>query len=93
MAIISLSSSEFAIVIGLSVFEIGVLISSILVLTALLQRPFGYLADRFDRLNLIIFGFIFLPISIVRAKEGGIDIALPTPIKEQINNNSTKLLV
>jgi len=49
----------FATVIGLSVFEIGVLISSILVLTALLQRPFGYLADRFDRLNLIIFGFIF----------------------------------
>ncbi|MDP6641493.1 MAG: MFS transporter [Nitrososphaerales archaeon] len=49
----------FATVIGLSVFEIGVLISSILILTALLQRPFGYLADRFDRLNLIIFGFIF----------------------------------
>jgi MFS family permease len=49
----------FATDIGLSVFEIGVLISSILVLTALLQRPFGYLADRFDRLNLIIFGFIF----------------------------------
>lgn len=49
----------FATSINLSIFEIGILVSSIIFINALLQKPFGILADKIDRSNLIIFGLIF----------------------------------
>lgn len=57
----------FASLINLSIIEIGILVSSIIFIDAILQKPFGYLADKIDRLNLVIFGLIFsvIPLFII----------------------------
>ncbi len=57
----------FSVSINLSVIEIGILVSSIIFIDAILQKPFGYLADKINRLNLIIFGLIFsaIPLFII----------------------------
>lgn len=66
----------FAISINLSIFEIGILVSSIIFINAILQKPFGILADKTDRLNLIIFGLIFssLPLFIIPFTNNFIEI-------------------
>jgi len=52
--------------------QIGVIISSLVFVTALLQRPFGKLADRFDRVVLVIVGSVIatLPLFFVPQMKG-----------------------
>jgi MFS family permease len=55
---------------GLSAFEIGILISANTILVGILQRPFGKIADRYNKVLLIFFGnliacmsLLFIPVS------------------------------
>ncbi|MDO8842573.1 MFS transporter [Methanocalculus sp.] len=50
---------------GLSAFETGVIISSSILTTGLLQRYFGNLADRFSKTNLIAGGSLVVSISLI----------------------------
>ncbi len=44
---------------GLGYSEIGILLSTVIIISGALQIPFGKLADRHDKINLIIIGSIF----------------------------------
>jgi MFS family permease len=48
----------YAVVVNLSGIEIGILLSTTVFLNAILQKPFGYISDKVDRLPMVIFGLL-----------------------------------